>query len=317
MAFDFSELCGWGPKTATKKEHELFVCGERDKTAAAFATPFFIAGQNSSGAGKSVRLWKIYEKITGKPYDTGVAQALGDCVAAGSEAAIRLLQCSEISEGQPERYRTLHRMYHYAVGRVIIGGNRLRGGDGSIGSWQAQAHAGYGVISPEEIHGLPAYSKANGKAWGDDRKIDGKSFRDYMSIGDDRPIKSWSPVTAWEQLRDAMWTKKVATIAGNRGYTMRPGRNGFHTPSGTWNHQMHLIGYSEEGRVPWVGIGNQWGDVHGAVKDPDTGEPWPKGTLCVTLDDFIKYHLRSAATECIVYSNFEGFPGSVDWSEFA
>jgi hypothetical protein len=317
MAVDFSELCGWGPKNTTKKEHELFVCGERDKTAAAFATPFFIAGQQTTGAGKSVRLWKIYEKVTGKKYNTGTPQLLGDCVAAASEAAVRLLSCAEIADGQTEKYRSIFRMYHYAVGRVIIGKNRLKGGDGSIGSWQAEAHAQYGVISPEEIANLPAYSKENGKAWGDDRKIDGVSFRDFLERGDDRPVRSWSPVTAWEQLRDGLWTRKAATIAGTRGYTMKPNRSGFHMPSGSWPHQMHLLGYSETARVPWVAIGNQWGDVHGEVIDTEIGEPFPRGVLVVPIEEFVRSHLRMAATEAIVMSNFEGFPGTVDWSEFA
>ena len=313
---NIDDLCGWGPRNATRKEHELFVCGNRDRMAAAFAKPFFLAGQQTSGAGKSVRLWKIYEKITGRKFSTKPPQPDGDCTARGLRAAMMFLMCAEIADGQPERYRDIYSTFNYATSRILIGKNQLGSGAGSLGSWVMESAARYGFISPDEIPNLPAYTKQLTRAWGNDRKIEGQSFRDYLDHGDDRLIKSWSPVTAWEQVRDALFHRFGITIASDCGYTMNPGRDGFHKPSGIWQHQMSIAGYSEEGRTPWVAIPNQWGDVHGKVLDPDTGEPWPEGFLCVTLDDFIKRHLKRPATECLVASNFDGFPGTIDWGKF-
>ena len=189
---NLKDLCGWGPQGLTKKEHELFVCGERDKVAASFAKPFFLAGQTRSGAGKSVRLWKIHKKVTGREFSTSPPQPTGCCVARGLRAAMIFLQCAEIADGQPERFRDIYAPYVYATSRVLIGKNRLKGGAGSVGGWAMQAAATYGFISPEE-HQVPAYTKANVDAWGDDRKAEGKSFRDFIEAGDDRLIKTWAP----------------------------------------------------------------------------------------------------------------------------
>ena len=85
---------------------------------------------------------------------------------------------------------------------------------------------------------------------------------------------------------------------------MQPDREGFHKPSGTWFHQMSIVGYSKS--RGWIAIKNQWGDLHGDLIDFETGEEWPPGMLRVRIEDFEKYHFKGSET--ISYSRFVGYP---------
>jgi len=284
-----------------------------DETAAAFAKPFFVAGQVESGAGKCARLHKVVEKVTGKSLYIG-PQLTGDCVSTSSFMTAQIRSCIEIAKGDFANYKKLFTPFHYATGRVLVGKNRLRGGAGSIGGWQAEANATYGWLAEEDNGGL-VYSKAIADAWGDDKKSQGKSFRDFMVVAKDSNLEQWSRVQSWNEARDGMWHGYPLTIGSNRGYTMKPDKDGFHRPSGTWSHQLTLFAFWENVKVPAVAIGNTWGGVHGEVKDPETGEPLPKGVLLVRLEDFVKYHLTSSA-ECIAYSDVNGFGATFDWSAF-
>jgi len=278
--------------------------------AAATHKPFFIAGQTETGAGKSARIWELFSKVTGHDPDL-TPQPTGNCVAASADDVIEGTQCVEIAAGEREKFHPVYNPYHYATGRVLIGKNRLRGGPGSIGSWQAEAIKQYGVIANDQ-DGLPAYTRANVDAWGDDRKASGKSFRDYLEQGGERLIRATALVDAWDLLRDGLFNLYLATIANNRGYTMKPGSDGYHHASGSWSHQRSLWGYSEEGpeRDHWVAIKNQWGDVHGEVRDPQ-GNVWPRGFLIVPLQEFITKDLGMRGTECIIYSKFDGWPEQI------
>ena len=228
--------------------------------------------------------------------------AVHNCVAAGADDAIEVLQCTQIYLGKRAEFKPIYNPYHYATGRVLIGQNRLRGGAGSVGGWQAKALEQYGVIYLRD--GLPAYNKKNVDAWGDDKKAEGQSFRDYMDEASERLVKTTSRVDSMGHLFEALGFLYPLTIASNTGYSMMPGNDGFHRVSGSWSHQMSIWGYSQS--KGWIAIKNQWGDVHGQVKDPETGEPWPRGFICARIEEFERRHFRGSET--IAYSDFVGFP---------
>lgn len=238
--------------------------------------------------------------------------AVHNCVAAATDDVLELTQSVQICHGDSAEFQPIYNPYHYATGRVLVGGNRLRGGAGSLGSWQAKACELYGSIPVQP--GLPEYSTKNVDAWGDDKAAEGKTFRDYMDEGKKHIIRTTADVSkAWEKLRDGLAAGHFATIASNRGYKMKPDADGFHVPSGNWGHQLSIWGYCDSGSNPWVAIKNQWGDVHTGLKDFETGEPWPKGFLRVRLADFIKYHLTMSGAETFLYSGYDGFP-VLTWS---
>jgi len=262
---------------------------------------FVIAGQTQERQ-KTVRLWLPYKEATGQNPDT-TPQPTGNCVAAAADDVLELLQALAIMAGKRRKFRSIHSSFHYATGRVLIGKNRLRGRPGSIGGWQAAALEQFGATHME-LSGLPDYTKKFVDAWGDDRKALGKSFRDFMDPASTHIVGSTARVKPMEGVFDSLSNLHPMTIAGSFGYSMKPGRDGYHEIGKPWSHQMSLWGYS----IPddWVAIKNQWGRaVHGQVIEPGTGLRWPPGFLCVRLSDFAR-HLRVA--ECIAFSRFKGFP---------
>jgi len=262
---------------------------------------FFVAGQTKERE-DTVRLWDIFRQVTGMDPDV-TPQPDGDCVAAGARDTVECLQALEIFKGDREEFREIHPTFHYATGRVLVGKNQLRGSAGSIGGWQATAIKKYGVLDAS-LPGIPNYNKATSQAWGDDKKVGGVSFRDFMDAAADRVVRETARVKPIEEVFDSLSNKYPLTIAASFGYTMKPNRDGYHRASGSWSHQMSLWGYSISGN--WVAIKNQWGRAaHGKLIDFETEEPWPPGFLRVPISDF-ENHLRRA--ECIAYSNFDGFP---------
>ena len=304
------DFCGWGRRDATTMR-ERIVEAQRmaDDVASKFAKPFFIAGQKESGAGKNIRLDLAVNSIT----DSSIRidpQLLGDCVAAAMTRTLVMRLCGAILNDVFEEYHWLFSPFHYATGRVLVGKNQLRGGDGSVGGWQAEAVALFGMIS-EGVAGIE-YTKALGQAWGDDRKYQGKSFRDYMEQAKFQKVLQWARTTGWNETRDALYHGYPLHICSNTGYTMKPTSSGFHMPSGTWPHAMTIYAFWENVKVPCIAILNSWGDVHGRVKDPLTGELLPPGTLLVPIAEFVQRHLRGA--ECIAISSTDGFDANVQWS---
>lgn len=306
------DLCGWGGAAIAMNEW--------DRIGDQFAAPVVTGARpGDDGAGGTVRGWDIFRKVTGKEPDL-TPQPTGNCVAAAADDIVELTQAVQIAAGDVARFEEIYNPFHYATGRVLIGRNQLRGGAGSVGSWQAKALEQYGGVALATPN-LPDYTKANVDAWGDDRSAGGVSFREFLEIGGKTIVKTTARVTSWPQLRAMLNQFKFATIASNRGYAMSPDRDGFHRPSGTWSHQISVQGYSESNAIrgrEWVGLKNQWGDRHGHLVDFETDEAWPYGYLRVRLDDFVKYHLGMSGCECIVYSGFEGFPAlELDLGGFA
>jgi hypothetical protein len=280
---------GWAGREAAARE------GER--LSASFPQ-FFIAGQTRPTAGRSARLWDVVRKV--RNGDTpNYPQATGDCVAFGAKNAIEYLQCVEILSGDPEEFRPVYPPYLYATGRVLVGGGQLRRRPGSLGSWMAKAVIEYGVLR-SDLPGVPPYSATVANRWGD-----GDGFRTFLDEGRKHPVRSAAPIRNWESLVAAVVNGYPCTIASNAGFTMRAASDGFHHRRGTWPHQMCVVAICDDTQRPWAGLLNSWGDAHGRLRDFETDEPWPAGTLRVTRDA-VEFMLRTG--ECFAYSQFEGFP---------
>lgn len=267
---------------------------------------FFIAGQTEPTQGKTFRAWDIWRKLFNGQDMIRVVQETGDCVGMSMTDVVNANQAIEIVRGDREKWRQTIDSYVYAYSRVIVGRNGLRGGAGSVGSWMAKAVQEGGVLPVDEPN-VPSYSGRLSDTWGDDKKYNGVSFRDFIDSANDRLLRTVARIRNWSELRDAVINGHLGTIASNRGYKMKPDSSGFHRPSGSWSHQMSILGLCDDPKQSWVAIGNQWGDQHGRLIDFETQEPWPTGMLRVTREDFEAKHLTRDA-ECFVYSNFDGFP---------
>lgn len=295
---DFLGLCGWAGEREADKAWKAI--GDKFPT-------FEIMGATAPiGDDVTIRGWEIFRKIAGKDPNT-IPQPTGDCVSVGARDVIELTQCVEILAGDAEEFHPVYSPYLYVTGRELIGRGRLRGGAGSMGSWQALAAEQHGVLRADYEHNgrpLPAYNKRNVDAWGDGRPAEGVSYKDFLEVGKAHPIKSAARINGLDQVRQALGNYHFCTIAASYGYNMKPtgGEKGFHRRGRPVNHQMSIWGIGRD----WVAIKNQWGDVHGRLVDLETGEPWPPGFLRVPLEDF-EGHLRAGA-EVFAFSRFNGFP---------
>lgn len=268
-------------------------------------TPFFVALQSEPTNGKRVVLWDYTRRVNGGEHLPTYTQAIGDCVSQGAANAVNYLACTEIvRQGDVERFRPAYRPYLYGMGRVYVGENRIGRGDGSVGSWQAEAVRRYGVLAADE-DGVPPYSGAVAKKWGwkpGPPKL-------YIEIADDFTIGSTALVTNYEQVRDALCNGYPVTVASSRGFKMRSKVDrGKHwgVPSGTWYHQMCFVGVDDDSRRPGCYVLNSWGsDAHGKPADDS-----PPGGFWLDAD-VVTWMVRQE--DSFAYSSFEGFPEQLDF----
>ncbi len=276
-------------------------------------TPFGIAGQTRVYTGRKTFLFDVVKSVLGH-YTPVYVQQVGDCVSWGMKNAIEYLTCCQIAglaASQTEmsfgdfiaaarlKWRPLFAPYYYGTGRVYIGNNSLRG-DGSLGSWMIEAVKRFGSLFADQS-GVPEYSAEIARLFGRDKA----SLDKWLDIADDYPVKSSARITTWEQYCQAIHNGYPVTMASNIGYSMEPGRDGFHVQNAAWSHQMCGVGADETWSAQYGIILNQWGDVHGELKDFQTGEALPPGIIRAKRAD-IEKHLKYG--ECYAPSGFEGYP---------
>jgi hypothetical protein len=280
---------GWLGKAKAEKEWEIL------KDSPSFVN-FEI--KNFQGS-RRIMLHDVVRKVLGRDIEN-VAQQVGDCVSWGARNAVEYLMCSEILMlGDREKYRPVFAPYLYGTGRVQVGGGQLRG-DGSLGSWMAEAIVKYGVLASDE-EGVPQYSGSIARQWGAPPGPPNK----FLEIGKKHPVKSAARIKSWDELVTALCNGYPCTVASNQGFEMEPRSDGFHAPSGQWAHQMAIVGVDAEVTDEYGLIRNSWGDVHGHLKDFNTGEDIPVGCLRVrrkTIEKMI------TSGEVFAFSSFEGFP---------
>lgn len=253
--------------------------------------------------GRKAFLYQVCRTLLGQ--DTrNYPQQIGDCVSFGAKNAIEYLICCEkLLKGDMEKFRPIFPPYLYGIGRVYIGKGRLGNGDGSLGSWMAEAVIKYGTI-PADEEGLPAYSGSIAKQWG---APNGSRYLDnWKNLGQQHLVKSAARINNWGELVAAIVNGYPCTVASNQGFNMEASSDGFHRASGSWAHQMCIVGVDDEYSEPYAIILNSWGDVHGRLKSfVDPNENLPVGVLRVkrrTIESMIN------AGETFAYSQFDGFP---------
>lgn len=278
---------GWGGQKLAQDEWSLI---------ASEVPSFKIIGDQGGFAGTSTRLWERVRRTNNGQDIYFEPQETGDCVAVSAADAWEVLQRTQLYGGDQIQVKKLFAPFNYGVGRVLIGKNQIRGA-GCVGSWLARSIELYGSLD-ETAKGVPKYSGELADRWGN-----GVGFRDFMEVA--RPLTcTWARIFNWNDLRRAHRNGYVITMASDQGFEMLPRKDGFHYPSGVWEHQMFLYA-SADVNNPWVGIHNQWGDVHGRLIDFETGEPWPTGMIRCRPEVLDKWYQRG---EIIAYSLYQGFP---------
>lgn len=259
-----------------------------------------ISGQTRSYAGGKYMLYQYARKLFGHDLPC-IAQQIGDCVSFGAEHAASFAQISQILGGQAAKFRPIFQPYYYGTGRVYVGKGQMGNEDGSSGAWMAKAVQLYGTLFADEP-GVPKYSGAVAKAWGDPNP--GPDLDRFRTTGSKYLIGAVAPIHSWEDLVSALANGYAVTTASDVGYDMQASPDGFFRQTTSWSHQMCFIASDETYKEPYALLLNNWGDVHGHLKDFADGHDLPQGVLRIRRSDAEKH---IAAGETFAYSHMALF----------
>lgn len=296
------EYMGWlggGASTAAWKSDSL----------RSVFSDFFIAGQTRSTQRVRFAPWdKVIKIASGKEFLPSYSQKTSDCVSFGVKNAIEHLSCIVIAvRGDNGGFRPIFSPYYHGIGRLMPeGGGGHLSCPGSLGSWQAAAILKSGTIF-SDMQDCPSYSGELADNWGNQMS----SVQPWVERADTSCVKAIARLRTGDQVRDALVNGYPCTIASIRGYSMKlkddRGKSWWQGHD-TWSHQKCLVAYDYD-PVPCVLDMHSWGaNAHEPQLDGPSCSAWS------TLDHIDKL-VRKESTECIAYSNFDGFPEQrLDWS---
>jgi len=292
-----SELCGYAGARRPELVREAFsLFGD------SFAA-FRIVGAGKADEEKpaQVMLWRYMREVLDGEDLVNIAQEVGDCVSWGMRNATAYVQAIPVLNRIRQSFKDTYAPYFYGISRVQIGGGRIWG-DGSVGAWAAQGVLKYGAIAADG-DGVPGYSGSIARSWG----RSGPPQR-HVDDGKTRLVGAAANITSVHDAAEAIRNGHPLTVASNQGFRMEAAASGFHEASGSWAHQMALIGVDlgGDGVEPHFCMLNSWGDVHGRIRDwrnPD--ETWPVGTLRVRFETVAR---MLAQRDSFAVSAFAGFP---------
>lgn len=291
---DYSHLCGWNDMPA---EIDKIMSKMLNPTMASYGV-----GLQGSGKGKVTLLYKYLLQVVGK-YNTRL-QNIGDCVSMGAAGAVDLLRCVQhvLCGTYEEWIAECATEPIYAGSRVEIAKGQLGGGDGSNGIWACQWLQQYGVLLRQKYGNidLTSYSGNRARQWGMPRA---GVPNELESIARLHPVKTFTQVKTWEELRDAIANGYPVTVACSRGFGNKRDSDGFITGRAVWPHQQHVIAARDDKR-PGGLILNSWGDwcsgPKGDFEDIPIGSYW--------VDAEILERDMLSAGDSWAISNFESFP---------
>lgn len=227
---------------------------------------------------EQVFLWDAARKATGDVLPARNQGSVGSCVAFGCVCAVEYLQCVQIANGQPSEFKALAQEVVYGGSRVEIGGGRIRG-DGSVGGWAARWCSEYGVVARGRHgeHNLERYDESLCRQYG------AKGVpADLEPIAKQRPVKNTAPIRSAAECRKALASGYPVSVASSQGFVMKRDSEGFCKASGTWMHQMAILGY-QNGSRPGFWIQNSWGpSAHTGPKgagSPPEGGFWAEASV--------------------------------------
>lgn len=220
---------------------------------------------------KDVYLWRAMDSAHraryGKPFTCSNQKDVGSCVSHGAAHAVYASECVAWANGEREEIPFLaHQGAIYGGSRVEARGKpgdgaRPYGGysDGSTGYHAAKWLREWGVIykrqypsrdctesSPDIEREMGAYG-CGGQ--GDQGRLDAEAKK--------VPCLHVAQVKTWDELVAAITSGHPVTIASNQGFSKTLDAQSFDRPSGTWMHQMCLIGLRVD--RPGAACINSWG----------------------------------------------------------
>ena len=185
----------------------------------------------------------------GTPFVVG-KQGIGDCVAWGAMHAVYCSESLTWSLGKSPEAPLMPASESIYGGSRVESRNKPEGGggwnDGSYGGAAAKWLRDWGVVYrqpfPDLGYDLTTYSAERAKAWGnygnggqgDNGRLD--------AIAKKTPARHVVAVRSWDECVAALTAGFPVTIASMQGFANRTDEAGVLAPSGTWAHQMCLVG---------------------------------------------------------------------------
>lgn len=254
--------------------------------------------------------WQVHQKVTGKPTEEKDQNPVGSCVGFGSTTAYeRALVCA-IAAGQPFDFTKFSEESIYAISRVVVGGGRLRGDDGSVGGWAAKGLTDYGLLPEGTYDGQDwaAYNPTRCRQVGD-RGLPANLMSECLKYraGAAANLKTWSDVKRAISSGHGVFTCSI------QGFTAQRDSNGVCRPSGRWGHAMCLDGYHTDAATgkEYGHFDNSWDGVY--HKGP-VGWGNPSGTGFWCEASVISRMLNEGDSWAV--SAVKGFPKQqivIDW----
>jgi hypothetical protein len=273
-------------RAAPPPENAKFAMGwhrDDDGVAAVVATlPQPVFAKTPAGSVEAipdhVYHWDTAKAAIGRHVPTRNQLGVGSCVSFGAACAIEYQQCvirvEALKAGQPPpEFKDVAQEIIYGGSRVQVGKGQIRG-DGSIGAWAAQYCRDYGVLPRAKYDGydLTGYSESMC------RKLGNAGVpANLLPEAKKYPTRSISQVKTVDEAKKALASGYLVTVASDVGF----GRSGPYTrnskgqlrASGSWPHQMCLIGYDADSGFYCM---NSWGESWvGGPTGP--GNPPPGG----------------------------------------
>jgi hypothetical protein len=250
-----------------------------------------------------VLLYQAFRQVLGND-PKYPAQQIGDCVSFGHAHGNDLLQCVEISLGEPASFQETDTEVVYGFAREISGdlGNQ----DGSYGSAAVKAMMQWGLVSRQMMGSDGTYSGNRAKQYG--REGCPQAVKDKA-----RPFKLGNAALAnsWDEVVAALRNGCPVTECSNFLPGGKRDADGFVQPSGRGGHCQCIIGVRFD--KPGVCIMNSWGEDY--YSGP-TGLDCPKFAYWITRDIFERWIANSGDNWALTRSpDFALRPW--DWSKVA
>jgi hypothetical protein len=235
-------------------------------------------------------------------------QTRGTCVGRAGGRACDILEALQAKAGA-EWVARISSEIVYAFARVEIGGRRIRG-DGAVVANAVEAVRQLGVLPRGSyiVNGRkytipPEDDDALAVKWGWEGVPD-----DLEPLCQKHLVLAWTPVTSYEQARDALAAGYVVWFGTSQAFWRRlPARRdsrGFLRAEGRTAHSWLAVGVDDADREPHLILDNRsWGD--GWVVGPEGEYPIPPGCYRCRAEDFNRV---VKAGEAYAVGDLDGFP---------
>lgn len=202
-----------------------------------------------------VDLTAYLRKVWGEDYQISQMEC-GSCVAFGlAICADTLTAIATVESGNAGPLKRSDPMTLYWGSRVEIGGGKIRG-EGSVGVWAARYAKEYGILPQQKYDAIDLSVYDPSVCCG---PLSRRGVPDALEpVARQYPIRNFAQIRSFDEMVVALDLERPVTVASNQGFTQRLDAEGFARPSGSWSHQMAVLGY-RLGQRPGGLVVNSWG----------------------------------------------------------